>query len=137
LIFHEWSPCWQSVRIILNVDRRAVATNAFLEMPPKSLRDTQVPLPQLCETDLLQRNSSEFALDPVARFHLHNGAKLERINWSANTSKRGLRESFGLMVYYLYEPARIEVNHEKFVQGERFPSPPVGPPLSPHRCAAR
>ena len=77
----------------------------------------KVPLTQLCATYLLQRSNGELALDPVARFHLHNGAKLERINWSANISKKGLRESLGLMVNYLYEPDRIEVNHERFVQG--------------------
>jgi len=54
----------------------------------------------------------------VARFHLNNGARLERINWSADTSKKGLRESLGLMVNYLYEPRAIEGNHEKFVRGE-------------------
>jgi malonyl-CoA decarboxylase len=82
------------------------------------LAPLKVPLTQLCATYLLQRNNGELALDPVARFHLHNGAKLERINWSANISKRGLRESLGLMVNYRYEPDTIEVNHEKFVQGE-------------------
>ena len=56
--------------------------------------------------------------DPVARFHLNNGARLERINWLADTSRKGLRESLGLMVNYLYEPKAIEGNHEKFVQGE-------------------
>ncbi|MBA2527331.1 MAG: malonyl-CoA decarboxylase family protein, partial [Pyrinomonadaceae bacterium] len=56
--------------------------------------------------------------DPVARFHLNNGAKLERINWLADISKKGLRESLGLMVNYLYEPRAIEGNHEKFGQGE-------------------
>ena len=50
----------------------------------------------------------------MARFHLNNGARLERINWSADTSKKGLRESLGLMVNYLYEPRAIEGNHEKF-----------------------
>jgi len=82
------------------------------------LAPLKVPLTRLCATYLLQRSNGELAPDPVARFHLHNGAKLERINWSANLSKKGLRESLGLMVNYLYEPDRIEVNHEKFVQGE-------------------
>jgi malonyl-CoA decarboxylase len=54
----------------------------------------------------------------VARFHLNNGAKLERINWMANPSRKGLRESLGVMVNYLYEPKAIEGNHEKFVQGK-------------------
>jgi malonyl-CoA decarboxylase len=77
------------------------------------------PLTQLCATYLLQRaDGSVPAQDPVARFHLNNGATLERINWLADTSKKGLRESLGLMVNYLYEPRAIENNHEKFVRGE-------------------
>jgi malonyl-CoA decarboxylase len=77
------------------------------------------PLMQLCATYLLHRaDGSEPAQDPVARFHLNNGARLERINWLADTSKKGLRESLGLMVNYLYEPRAIEGNHEKFVRGE-------------------
>ena len=56
--------------------------------------------------------------DPVARFHLHNGARLERINWLANVSRRGVRESLGLMVNFLYEPRSIEANHDRFVRGE-------------------
>jgi malonyl-CoA decarboxylase len=39
----------------------------------------------------------------VARFHLGNGARLERVNWLGNTAPRGMRESFGLMVNYLYD----------------------------------
>jgi malonyl-CoA decarboxylase len=77
------------------------------------------PLMQLCATYLLHRaDDGESAPDPVARFHLNNGASLERINWLADTSKKGLKESLGLMVNYLYEPRAIESNHEKFVRGE-------------------
>ena len=54
-------------------------------------------------------------LDPVARFHLGNGARLERLNWVADTSPKGLREACGLMVNYLYERRNIETNHEAFV----------------------
>ena len=55
--------------------------------------------------------------DPVAKFHLHNGAQLARLNFLANPSPRGLRESFGLMVTYLYDLRHIERNHESFVRG--------------------
>ena len=83
------------------------------------LAPLQEPLTQLCATYLLDRgNGNEPARDSVARFHLHNGAKLERINWMADTSKKGLRESLGLMVNYLYEPRAIESNHQKFIHGE-------------------
>ena len=53
-------------------------------------------------------------LDPVARFHLGNGARLERLNWPGDTSAKGLREAAGLMVNYLYDPRSIEANHEAF-----------------------
>jgi malonyl-CoA decarboxylase len=83
------------------------------------LAPLKVPLTQLCATYLLHRaESGEPAQDPVARFHLNNGARLERINWLADTSRKGLRQSLGLMVNYLYEPKAIEENHAKFVRGE-------------------
>jgi len=56
--------------------------------------------------------------NPVAKFHLGNGAKLYRLHWAANPSKRGLRESAGIMVNYLYDLDRVEENHERFVKGE-------------------
>lgn len=53
-------------------------------------------------------------LDPVARFHLGNGASLHRLNWPGDTSEKGRQQSHGLMVNYLYEIDRIEQNHEAF-----------------------
>lgn len=53
-------------------------------------------------------------VDPVARFHLGNGARLERINYLADTSDKSLREGCGLMVNYLYDPKEIERNHEAY-----------------------
>jgi malonyl-CoA decarboxylase len=53
-------------------------------------------------------------VDPVARFHLGNGARLERLNWLGDTSPKGLREACGLMVNYLYDLRYIEANHEAF-----------------------
>ena len=55
-------------------------------------------------------------LDPVARFHLGNGARLERLNWLADTSERALAQSHGLMVNYLYDLEDIEKNHEAYAQ---------------------
>ena len=83
------------------------------------LAPLKVPLTQLCATYLLHRaGAGEPAQDAVARFHLNNGAKLERINWLADSSRKGLRQSLGMMVNYLYEPRAIEGNHDKFVRGE-------------------
>src|SRR5712671_4217494 len=55
-------------------------------------------------------------LDSVARFHLGNGARLERLDFVADTSERALRQSHGLMVNYLYDLEHIEKNHEAYAQ---------------------
>jgi malonyl-CoA decarboxylase len=65
-------------------------------------------------------------IDPVARFHLGNGARLERLNWLGDTSPKGLRESAGLMVNYLYDLGTIEAHHEAYAnQGTVAASNPV------------
>jgi malonyl-CoA decarboxylase len=56
--------------------------------------------------------------DPVARFHLNNGARLDRINPNADMSRKGLKQSHGFMVNYVYDLDLVEENHEKFVRGE-------------------
>jgi malonyl-CoA decarboxylase len=56
--------------------------------------------------------------DPVARFHLDNGARLERLNPLADLSPKGAKQSFGMMVNYLYDLEKVESHHEKFTHGE-------------------
>ena len=56
--------------------------------------------------------------NPVAKFHLGNGAKLHQINWAGDLSRKGLRQSAGLMVNYLYDLSSVEDNHERFANGE-------------------
>jgi malonyl-CoA decarboxylase len=68
---------------------------------------------------LKARNGKGRMIDSVARFHLGNGARLERINWLGDLSAKGLRESAGIMVNYLYRLDDIEENHEVYAnQGE-------------------
>jgi malonyl-CoA decarboxylase len=62
------------------------------------------------------RNRRGLPVDAVARFHLGNGARLQRLNWIADTSERALEQSFGLMVNYLYDLDYIEQNHEAYAQ---------------------
>jgi malonyl-CoA decarboxylase len=57
-------------------------------------------------------------LDPVARFHLGNGARVERINWGGDPSAKGLKQSFGLMVNYLYDLRRLDKHRTMLSQGE-------------------
>jgi malonyl-CoA decarboxylase len=59
------------------------------------------------------------AADAVARFHLGNGARLERLNWLADTSRRGLQLSAGMMVNYLYRLEEVEQNHEAYVRSRQ------------------
>jgi len=63
---------------------------------------------------LRARTSSGRVVDPVARFHLGNGARLERINPRGDRSGAGMRQSLGVMVNYLYDLDDIEANHEAF-----------------------
>jgi len=66
---------------------------------------------------LIEKRPDGTPLDPVARFHLGNGASLHRLNWLGDLSAKGMRESAGLMVNYLYDPASIEANHEAYADG--------------------
>ena len=63
---------------------------------------------------LRARNRNGKVVDPVARFHLGNGARLERINFLGDLSQRAMRQAHGLMVNYLYKLDDIETNHEAF-----------------------
>ena len=80
------------------------------------------PLTRLCATYLTtpvesKGGKGKAPADPVARFHLGNGARLERVNWLGNIAPRGIEESYGIMVNYLYDPDQIEASHEAFVRG--------------------
>jgi malonyl-CoA decarboxylase len=58
-------------------------------------------------------------LDPVARFHLKNGAILERINVLGNPSAKGMKDSLGIMVNYVYDLSKVEHNHENYVRSDK------------------
>ena len=73
------------------------------------------PLLRLAARYLVRaRAPSGRALDPVAHFHLSNGARVERFNWLGDVSEKGLQQSAGIMVNYLYRLDHIEANHEAY-----------------------
>ncbi|CAL1397572.1 unnamed protein product [Linum trigynum] len=72
------------------------------------------PLMRLCARYLLQEKKRGKALDSVANFHLQNGAMIERINWMADRSEKGLRQSGGIMVNYVYRVEEIEENAQAY-----------------------
>jgi malonyl-CoA decarboxylase len=90
--------------------------------------DDVAALRLLCSAYLLCLSPTP-AGDPVARFHLDNGARLERLNPRGNMSGKGLRQSLGMMVNYMYDLAKVESSHAKFRQGEVARSRAVGSPV--------
>ena len=77
------------------------------------------PLQQLVAHYLVNEKSRERPLDPVSRFHLGNGARLERINWLGDVSVNGMKQSAGLLVNYYYSLKDIEKNHEAYVNEKK------------------
>ncbi|MDB1135089.1 malonyl-CoA decarboxylase [Candidatus Anaplasma sp. TIGMIC] len=69
---------------------------------------------KLCARYLSTQSGSR-VIDPVAHFHLSNGASIRRLNWMADSSQKGLSSSLGIMVNYSYEPNRIDDNYEAYV----------------------
>lgn len=78
---------------------------------PAEVRDA---LLKLCAHYLVNVKSGRLAKDPVARFHLGNGASLHQLHWAADLSDKGKAQSAGMMVNYLYDLDRIEINHEDY-----------------------
>ena len=78
-------------------------------MKPNISQERNVPKPFKSDRD------DKLPNDPVSRFHIGNGAILEKINFLGNESEKGLNESLGLMVNYLYDINNVEKYHEKFV----------------------
>jgi malonyl-CoA decarboxylase len=90
---------------------------------PEATLTLEPLLTHLCARYLVEVQEGEAGraqpVDPVARFHLGNGARLERINWRSDTSPRGMKQSCGVMVNYLYKLDEIEDNHEAYAREGR------------------
>jgi malonyl-CoA decarboxylase len=94
--------------------REVLASPGWHESVPV-MRALRAPLLRLCARYLmLEKTSAGRARDPVAHFHLSNGARLERLNWAADLSPKGLQQSAGIMINYLYRLSDIETNHEAY-----------------------
>ena len=97
--------------------KQVLADNSWLKDPGLA-KALEGPLLRLCARYLAEAKREDGkALDPVANFHLSNGARIERINWLGDTSKKGLQQSAGVMVNYQYRLDDIEENHEAY-EGE-------------------
>jgi malonyl-CoA decarboxylase len=78
----------------------------------------RVALKQWAARYLAQELQDGKPLDAVARFHLGNGARVERLNWAADPSPKGLKQSYGLMVNYLYDLKKLDRNRSALAQGK-------------------
>jgi malonyl-CoA decarboxylase len=122
---------FQSLEAITGTADPIAAIESLLEQPDWMNRTelTSVLEPILmraCAHYLVRARNGRRARNRVAHFHLSNGARIERINWLADTSPRGLAQSAGLMVNYLYKLEDIERNHETYTgKGEVTAGPAV------------
>ncbi|WP_372023592.1 malonyl-CoA decarboxylase [Tistrella mobilis] len=95
----------------------AVALEHDWPAEPQLAEALKAPLMRLAARYLTQEKTRGRARDGVAHFHLSNGARVERINWRADLSAKGVRQSAGMMVNYLYKRGEIEDNHEAYTGG--------------------
>jgi malonyl-CoA decarboxylase len=98
--------------------RRRDPIEAFLlllEQPVPNRDVLSAPLSRMAFAYLTEARQNGKVSDPVAAFHLSNGARLEGINAFGNLRPYGLKASFGITVNYRYVPEELEENHERFV----------------------
>ena len=108
----EWRAAMQRVKAWQQAHTAAQPDD--VKRMPKGLREDLVSL----GARYLVEASHESLGDPVARFHLDNGARLERVNFAADLSRKGIRQSLGLMVNYLYDIGSVEARHQQFVDNK-------------------
>lgn len=106
----------QAVELIANQDNLSELLESTMEKNynGKAGQRLQQALPSLCAHYLLKVKRGSQVEDRVAHFHLTNGAQIKKINWAANLSDKGVEQSFGIMVNYLYDLPSIERNHEAY-----------------------
>lgn len=100
--------------IVTDADRKLLE---MLDLPEWHRSETGLKplLQRLAAIYFLEAKRDGFPYDPVARFHLRNGARLERINWLGDVSGNGMAQSAGMLANYVYDLRSIETNHEDYV----------------------
>jgi len=124
------------------IDASARATLALLDTPDwaddatKAEQVKAVLMPLAAGYFLDAKTPRGLPVDPVARFHLGNGARLERLNFLGGRSEKGMQQSYGLMVNYLYALDKIEANHEAYAEKGQVASSSAVRKMLPARSAA-
>lgn len=109
----------RSVTLFSKSEARLISQKEWF-MDGSIRRKLKDKLSKICAQYLCMEKKRNHPFDPVTRFHLGNGAEIEKINWGADLSDRGLSQSGGLMVNYRYNPAKIISNHESYVNDGRI-----------------
>lgn len=105
---------------------RAALTEALAATGPEGLERHREALVRAGSHYLLHvKRGGGSASDPVAHFHLSNGARVERVNWPADLSAPGFQASLGMMVNYLYRSGDLLENQQAYAAGEVAASSPV------------
>jgi malonyl-CoA decarboxylase len=116
----------KSERLLSDEVAAALDDPAWPESQDEAERFRKIIEPLAASYLLAAKTATGRPLDPVARFHLGNGARLERLNWLGDTSRKALAEAAGMMVNYLYALESIERNHEAYAErGEIIAAPAV------------
>jgi len=103
-----------------------LADKSWPDDPRKSMA-LRAPLMRLCAQYLFHERApaGNRALDSVAHFHLSNGARIERLNWMGDPSGKGMTQSHGMMVNYLYRLGDVDKNYERYTNGHIAASPAI------------
>jgi malonyl-CoA decarboxylase len=116
--FMHWLGTFDKLDTLLTPEEVEAVTTLLASKSPRSVVNSNSllykVLPRLCAYYLVKAKSRDKPIDPVARFHLGNGARLERVNWMADSSDNGLAQSAGLMVNYVYDKQALALNHEAY-----------------------
>ncbi|XP_052202611.1 uncharacterized protein LOC127808218 isoform X2 [Diospyros lotus] len=107
----EFSGGENAMKVMSNM---LTSTNLEWTKSDRLISALKAPLMRLCSRYLLQEKKRGKALDMVANFHLQNGAMFGRLNWMADRSEKGFRESGGIMVNYIYRLDKIEENAQSY-----------------------
>ena len=122
--FRAWAE--REARAHLDPPLAAVVAALPDDPDPAAVNAARAALEPLARDYFLDaKNARGRPLDPVARFHLGNGARLERLCWMGDPSPKGIAQAWGLMVNYRYVLADIERNHELYANEQRIVT---GPP---------
>ncbi len=116
--FRHWLDTSLDSLEFLDDNQKVLARDVLDNLKDAKLADPEMKklLMSLAAFYLVKAKEGEKPACSVARFHLGNGATLGRINWLADESKNGMRQSLGIMVNYIYEKSTLAQNHEAFEQ---------------------